>query len=68
MTVRQESLDFPPTRIKLIRSLLGMSQQEFAERYNISANSLYFWENGTRSPTEARVLKGLLQAARDAGA
>ena len=50
---RQFSYDMP--NIKLIRSKTGLSQQQFADKLNISSRTLQNWEQGTRNPTGAAV-------------
>ena len=50
---RQFSYDMPD--IKLIRSKTGLSQQQFADKLNISSRTLQNWEQGTRNPTGAAV-------------
>ena len=41
--------------IKLIRTKTGLSQQQFADKLNISPRTLQNWEQGTRNPTGAAV-------------
>ncbi len=41
--------------IKLIRTKTGLSQQQFADKLNISSRTLQNWEQGTRNPTGAAV-------------
>ncbi|MEN2751966.1 NadS family protein [Psychrobacter sp. FBL11] len=41
--------------IKLIRNKTGLSQQQFADKLNISPRTLQNWEQGTRNPTGAAV-------------
>ena len=50
---RQFSYDMPD--IKLIRAKTGLSQQQFADKLNISSRTLQNWEQGTRNPTGAAV-------------
>ena len=39
-----------PNQIRAIRSWLGLNQQEFADRLNVSRNTVARWETGTRNP------------------
>lgn len=39
-------------RIKIARNKLGLSQKDFGAGINISNNSIYRIENGTRNPSE----------------
>lgn len=50
---RQFSYDMPD--IKLIRTKTGLSQQQFADKLNISPRTLQNWEQGTRNPTGAAI-------------
>ena len=50
---RQFSYDMPD--IKSIRVKTGLSQQQFADKLNISPRTLQNWEQGTRNPTGAAV-------------
>lgn len=50
---RQFSYELPD--IKLIRTKTGLSQQQFADKLNISPRTLQNWEQGTRNPTGAAV-------------
>jgi len=50
---RQFSHDIP--NIKLIRSKTGLSQQQFANKLNISPRTLQNWEQGIRNPTGATI-------------
>lgn len=38
-------------KIKKLRSELGLSQSEFAEKTNIKKKTLQFWEQGRRKPS-----------------
>ncbi|MGA9069501.1 MAG: helix-turn-helix domain-containing protein [Terracidiphilus sp.] len=40
----------PEIDIKAIRGRLGMTQQEFAERFDFNINTLRHWEQGRRVP------------------
>lgn len=42
-------------RIKQIRKNLGMTQQEFADRLNVSRSNIANYENGSRAPIDAMV-------------
>ena len=53
-------------RMKWIRVRLGESQQEFAERIGVDSNMVSRYETGHAKPTQARVLKALLEAERAA--
>lgn len=50
---RQFSHDMPD--IKLIRGKTGLSQQQFANKLNISPRTLQNWEQGIRNPTGATI-------------
>ena len=50
---RQFSYDLP--NIKLIRSKTGLSQQQFANKLNISPRTLQNWEQSIRNPIGATV-------------
>ncbi len=50
---RQFSYDVPD--IKAIRTKTGLSQQQFADKLNISSRTLQNWEQGTRHPTGASI-------------
>lgn len=69
MVTGKVDMDFPPERIKLIRALLGLNQDAFAEKYNLGRNTVSRLE----AADAPRVMIGttlgaLLKAARDAGA
>mgnify|MGYP000885616167 FL=1 len=40
-----------PYNIKYLRANMGLSQEEFALRFNISVRTLQKWEQGERKPT-----------------
>jgi putative transcriptional regulator len=40
----------PEIDVKAIRGRLGMTQQEFAERFGFSVNTVRHWEQGRRVP------------------
>jgi DNA-binding transcriptional regulator YiaG len=63
----QETLEFTADRIKMIRVRLNMTQEEFADHYGFTENSVARWETGENVPTKVKSLNGLLRAARDAG-
>lgn len=42
--------DINPVDVKNIRANVGMSQDEFANAFGISVNTLRHWEHGDRSP------------------
>lgn len=50
---RKFSYDMPD--IKLIRGKTGLSQQQFADKLNISPRTLQNWEQGIRNPTGATI-------------
>ena len=48
--------------VKTLRSNLGLSQREFAERYGFSAAAIRNWEQGLREPEgPARTLLALIE-------
>lgn len=51
-----------PASIKELRMHLGLTQVELADRLGCSAQTISFWERGTRSPTGlyARAIRDLL--------
>jgi len=56
---RQEAVvhELSPLDVKAIRSMVGMTQQEFASAFGISVGTLRHWERGDRKPQgPARVL------------
>ena len=40
----------PTPRLKIIRRALGLTQEEFAARYQIPLGTLRDWEQGAKSP------------------
>ena len=50
---RKFSYDMPD--IKSIRAKTGLSQQQFADKLNISPRTLQNWEQGARNPTGAAI-------------
>jgi len=54
---------FDPLRIKIIRTLLGKSQQEFAALIGVPLGTLRNWEQGRRIPEgAARALLKIIEA------
>ena len=51
-------------KIKEIRSMTGLSQGKFAEKYSIPVRTLQNWEAGHREPPEY-VLKLLLRCVEE---
>ena len=43
----------PTSRLKIIRRALGLTQEEFAARYQIPVGTLRDWEQGTKQPDQA---------------
>lgn len=39
-----------PARLQLVRQRMGLSQEELAERLEVSQQSLQYWESGQRVP------------------
>lgn len=39
-------------KIKELRSIAGLSQQAFSDKYNIPKRSIENWESGKRTPPE----------------
>lgn len=60
-------LDFSPERVMRIRVALGESQKVFADRIGVTTNSVCRYETGQAKPTQARVLKALLEAEAETG-
>jgi len=60
----------PPSRVrsvKLLRRRLGLSQQQFADRYGFSVETIRNYEQGHREPTgPARVLLEVIASEPDA--
>jgi putative transcriptional regulator len=44
---------FGPAEIKRIRTRLGLSQREFADRFGIPIDTIQHWEQGRREPDRA---------------
>ena len=59
-------LNFTPERVKRIRILLGLSQQDFANKLGIKINMVTRYETGKAEPMRGPVLKALLDAEREA--
>ena len=59
-------LNFTPERVKRIRILLGLSQQDFANKLGININMVTRYETGKAEPMRGPVLKALLDAEREA--
>jgi DNA-binding transcriptional regulator YiaG len=64
----QDTQEFTPARIKLIRTKLRLSRAQFAEKYGVSETAVEKWETGASTPLFARTIGGLLLAAEDAEA
>jgi len=43
----------PTPRLKIIRRALGLTQEEFAARYQIPLGTLRDWEQGAKQPDQA---------------
>jgi putative transcriptional regulator len=43
----------PTPRLKIIRRALGLTQEEFAGRFQIPLGTLRDWEQGTKKPDQA---------------
>lgn len=50
MRKKRKTSDWTPQRIKQLRSLLGESQAEFAERLRLSVDCIRKWEQGQNKP------------------
>ena len=46
-------------KIKELRELTGLSQQQFADKFKIPVNSIRNWEQGKRTPPE--YLPGMIE-------
>jgi transcriptional regulator with XRE-family HTH domain len=66
--VGDASIHFPAERVKMIRALKRMTQEQFAEHYGISVNTLSRLENNETQYPSGPTLGALLQAARETGA
>ena len=49
--------DMPPANVKAIRTALGLSQKELADKLGVSANSVSNWETGRSRPRRSTVRK-----------
>ena len=49
MFVKEEDVKFTPAAIKRLRTRLGMTQEQFAEKVGVTARAVIHWEQGTRS-------------------
>ncbi len=45
--------DFSPTKIRKIRKVFGMTQEDFAIVLNITTSTMRSWEQGTRKPSDS---------------
>ncbi len=55
--VREHLIKVPLVDVKALRQRLGLTQQEFAQRFSFSVRSVQNWEQGRRSPEgPARIL------------
>ena len=54
-------LDFTSDRVKRIRVALGITQAEFGKLLGVVENMVSRYERGETTPTQARVLKALLE-------
>jgi putative transcriptional regulator len=50
---RVHKVDVKPADVQRARKKLGLSQDEFAEAFGVSASTLRKWEQGQRAPTGA---------------
>src|SRR5690606_29091085 len=50
---RTHKVDVKPDDIRKARMRLGLSQDQFADAFGVSASTLRKWEQGQRSPTGA---------------
>ena len=51
--VRTHKVSVSPDEIQNARKQLGLSQDQFADAFGVSASTLRKWEQGQRSPTGA---------------
>ena len=51
--VRAHKVSVTPDEIQNARKQLGLSQDQFADAFGVSASTLRKWEQGRRSPTGA---------------
>ena len=60
--VREHVVKVPLVDVKALRTRLGLTQREFAERFSFSIRSVQNWEQGRRSPEgPARVLLTVIE-------
>jgi putative transcriptional regulator len=52
-SVRSHRLVVRPDEVQKARKQLGLSQDQFADAFGVSASTLRKWEQGQRSPTGA---------------
>lgn len=52
---RTHKVDVKPDDIRKARMRLGLSQDQFADAFGVSASTLRKWEQGQRSPTGAAI-------------
>lgn len=64
--VTELDLNFTPERVKGIRILLGLTQEQFAEKVGVDGNMVSRWERGEATPTKGPNLTALLKAEREA--
>ncbi|MGH8444163.1 MAG: helix-turn-helix domain-containing protein [Solimonas sp.] len=50
---RAHKINIKPDEIQTARKRLGLSQDQFADAFGVSASTLRKWEQGQRSPTGA---------------
>ena len=60
--VRVHKIAVEPDHIQKVRQQLGLSQNQFADFFGVSASTLRKWEQGQRAPTgAARTLLTLIE-------
>lgn len=60
--VRVHKISVKPDHIQSVRQRLGLSQDQFADYFGVSASTLRKWEQGQRTPTgAARTLLTLIE-------
>lgn len=60
--VRVNKIEVEPDHIQKVRQQLGLSQDQFADFFGVSASTLRKWEQGQRAPTgAARTLLTLIE-------
>src|ERR1041384_363593 len=66
---RTHKIPVKPSDIQKARKRLGLSQDQFADAFGVSASTLRKWEQGQRSPTgAAKTLLRIIQREPEAGA